>query len=132
MPSQPKRVQFSEDDNLSKTKRAKDQNIIARAEDDKTCSSTKSLVENKETVDRNDQLAELKRELDLHTSGTEFEQGIIDGIEEVHECVEIENDESFIDTDDIKELITKEEYILPSDYHNYSKNRKLSSNLDPR
>ena len=132
MPSQPKRVQFSEDDNLSNPKRGKDQNKIARDEDDEKCSSTKSLAENKETVDRNDQLAELKRELDLHTSGTEFVPGIIDGIEEVHECVEIENDESFIDTDDIKELITKKEYVLPSDDHNYSKNRKLSSNLDPR
>ena len=132
MPSQPKRVQFSDDDNLSNPKRGKDQNIIARDEDDETCSSTKSFAENKETVDRNDQLAELKRELDLHTSGTEFEQGIIGGMEEVHGCVEIENDESFIDTDDIKELITKKEYVLSSDDHNYSKNRKLSSNLDPR
>ena len=132
MPSQPKRVQFSADDNLSHPNRGKDQNMIARDEDDEKCSSIKSFAENKETVDRNDQLAELKRELDLHTSGTEFEQGIIDGMEEVHECVEIENDESFIDTDDIKELITKKEYVLSSDDHNYSKNRKLSSNLDPR
>ena len=132
MPSQPKRVQFSEDDNLSNPKREKDQNIIARDEDDEKCSSTQSFVENKETPNRNDQLAELNRELDLHTSGTEFEQGIIDGMEKVHGCVGIENDESFIDTDDIKKLITKKEYVLSSDDHNYSKNRKLSSNLDPR
>ena len=132
MPSQPKRVQFSEDDNLSNPKREKNQNIIARDEDDEKCSSTQSFVENKETLHRDDQLAELNRELDLHTSGTEFEQGIIDGMEEVHGCVEIENDESFIDTDDIKKLITKKEYVLSSDDHNYSKNRKLSSNLDPR
>ena len=89
-------------------------------------------LENQETTNMNSKLTEMKKELDLHTCGTEFEHDIVEGMEEVRDCVGLQDDESFVDTDDIKKLITKKEFVLSHDNH-YPKNRKVSrETLDPR
>ena len=83
-----------------------------------------------EIIKDNDKTIELKTNLDLYASGTEFDA--IEDMEDVRGCIDIENEDSFVDTDDIKKLIIKKEYMISPEKSNYPSDRKLSSALDPR
>ena len=85
-----------------------------------------------EITNHNDQTIELKTNLNLNTPGNEFDEDAIKDMEEVRGCIDIENEDSFVDTDDIKKLIIKKEYMISPEKSNYQSNRKLSSALDPR
>ena len=58
-----------------------------------------------EITNHNDQTIELKTNLNLNTPGNEFDEDAIKDMEEVRGCIDIENEDSFVDTDDIKKLI---------------------------
>ena len=87
---------------------------------------------NKKFTDHNDQSKELKTTLNLHASENKFEEDVIEDMEEVRGCIDLENEDSFVDTDDIKKLIIKKDYMISPEKSENFGNRKLSSALDPR
>ena len=86
------------------------------------------LFDNKEKTNGNDKALEFRKQLDLFKSGIEFEQDIIEGVEEVRGGADLENDEFCLDTDetDIKKLINGKEYLESIGNCSYTKNRKES------
>ena len=83
-------------------------------------------------INHNDQAIELKTNLNLHASENKFEEDVIEDMEEVRGCIDLENEDSFVDTDDIKKLIIKKDYMISPEKSENFGNRKLSSALDPR
>ena len=89
---------------------------------------SEGVFDDKEEMNRKDKTLEFKKGLYLFKSGTEFEQDIMEGVEEVRDCVDLENDGSCLDTEDtdIKKLISNKEYVESFSNHNYPRNRKES------
>ena len=105
--------------------------VIYRIKEKEENLGQETLISN-EITKLNDKTIELKTNLDLYASKTEFEEDVIEGIEEVRGCIDLENEDSFVDTDDIKKLIIKKEYMISPEKSDNPSNRKLSSALDPR